>query len=173
MNNLGYLDKILNEYQKTFDIYRDYKIGDEVVYAYGYFNSHSEKYLLVKEVQLWETKAFEHIFFIQKENINISTLERIFSLIPNYIEPQLVRNNKKYPEKNHMYSYITLVILTNGVTDTEVIKKVQKYRFEKTYLFSIRGYVQSRVILIDMDNKNIFTNKLGKKMEKLYNHLIK
>ena len=173
MGSLGYLERILNEYQKTFDIYRDYKIGDEVVDAYGYFNSHSEKYLLVREVQLWETKAFEHIFFIQREDIDNSTLENILSLIPEYIEPNLVRKGERYPEKNHMYSYITLVILTDSIKNQEIIERVKKYKFEKTYLFSIRGYTQSRVVLIDMDNKNIYTNRLGKNLEKLYKHLIK
>ena len=68
MENLGYLDRILAEYERSFDIHREYEIGDKKIDAYGYFNSYSEKYLLVKEVQLWETKAFEHIFFIEKED---------------------------------------------------------------------------------------------------------
>lgn len=173
MENLGYLNRILTEYEKTFDIHREYKVGNKKVDAYGYFNSYSEKYLLVKEVQLWETKAFEHIFFIQKENLDLSTLEELLSLIPSYIEPNLIRKGNKYPEKNHMYSYITFVILANNIPDLEVIKRVKKYKFEKSYLFSIRGYSQSRIVLIDTNNKNIYSNRSGKSLEKLYKHLVK
>lgn len=173
MENLGYLDRILAEYERSFDIHREYEIGDKKIDAYGYFNSYSEKYLLVKEVQLWETKAFEHIFFIEKENVDSSTLEDLLSLIPSYIEPNLVRNGNKYSEKNHMYSFITLVILAENISDLETIKKVKKYKFEKSYLFSFRGYSQARVILVDTKNKNIYSNKSGKTLEKLYKHLVK
>lgn len=172
MNNLGYLEKIFKEYEKTFDIYKNYQIEDITFQAYGYFNSHSEKYLLVKEVQLWETKAYEHIFFLKEDKININTLNKILSLIPSYIEPQLVRKGEKYPEKNHMYSYLTLVIFSKNISSDEIVEKIKKFKFEKNYLFSIRGYTQARVLLVDMENKNIFTNKSGKKLEKLYKHFI-
>lgn len=173
MEKLGYLDRILDEYEKSFDIYKEYEIGDRKVSAYGYFNSHSEKYLLVREVQLWETKAFEHIFFIQSDNLDSSTLEDFLSLIPNHIEPKLVRRGEKYPEKNHMYSYVTLVILGKNIDNFKVLERVKRYKYEKSYLFSFRGYLQSRIVLIDTNNKNIYTNKSGKKLERLYRNFIK
>ncbi len=172
MENLGYFERILAEYEKTFDIYKDYHIQGEKFKAYGFFNSHSEKYLLVKEVQLWETKAFEHLFLSEKDIVTIEELNKILSLIPNYIEPQLIRKGEKYPEKNHMYSFITLVIFSKNIQDSILIEKIKKYKFEKNYLFSIRGYTQVRLLLVDTEKKTIFTNKAGKKLEKLYKHFI-
>ena len=51
--------------------------------------------------------------------------------------------------------------------------KVKKYKFEKSYLFSFSGYSQARVILVDTKNKNIYSNKSGKTLKKLYKHLVK
>lgn len=172
MSSLGYFEKILNEYQRNFDIYRDYEVNSEIVDAYGYFCSQSEKYLLVREVQLWETQAFEHVFFIRQENLDEIKLEKFLSIIPDYIEPKLIRKGEKYPEKNHMYSYITLVFLTDDMNDTQVKNRIEKYKFERSYLFSVRGYVQSRVVLVDMKNKEIITNKMGRKLRKLYKHFL-
>lgn len=172
MERLGYLERILNEYRKKFDIYENYKIDNEIIDAYGYFNSQNEKYFLTREVQLWETRGFEHIFFIQRENLNMETLEKFLSFIPNKIEPDLIRRGKKYADRNHMYSYVTLIFITNNIDDIEMKKRIKKYKFERNYLFLIRGYIQSRIVLIDLERKEITTNKMGKKLEKLYKHFI-
>ena len=71
-----------------------------------------------------------------------------------------------------MYSYITLVFLTDDMNDTQVKNRIEKYKFERSYLFSVRGYVQSRVVLVDMKNKEIITNKMGRKLRKLYKHFL-
>ncbi|WP_300620748.1 hypothetical protein [uncultured Fusobacterium sp.] len=68
MERLGYLERILNEYRKKFDIYENYKIDNEIIDAYGYFNSQNEKYFLTREVQLWETRGL-NIYFLFKERI--------------------------------------------------------------------------------------------------------
>lgn len=71
-----------------------------------------------------------------------------------------------------MYSYVTLIFITNNIDDIEMKKRIKKYKFERNYLFLIRGYIQSRIVLIDLERKEITTNKIGKKLEKLYKYFI-
>lgn len=70
-----YFNKIAEQYEKTFDIYRDKEINGEKYLAYGHFYSHSEKYVLVKEVQLWEVKSHEHIIFMDISEIKMNDLK--------------------------------------------------------------------------------------------------
>ncbi|MDU1912277.1 hypothetical protein [Fusobacterium sp.] len=163
-----YFNKIAEQYNGTFDIYRNKEINGEKYLAYGYFYSHSEKYVLVKEVQLWEAKSYEHIIFMDISEMTINDFKKIDELIKEYMEPFLVRKGKKYPEKNHMYSFLTVVAFASKRIPDDIKTKIRKYRFEKNYLFSIRGYSSSRIVVIDIENMEIITNKAGKSLNKLY-----
>lgn len=167
----NYLKKILDVYSKDFDIYENYKLGDEIVSAYGYFSSLNEKYLLVREVQLWETKTYEHIVFIEDEKLDFTLFSRVENLIKNVIEPTYIRKDNKYPEKNHMYSYITIILLVENI-EKNIIPKIEKYKFEKSYLFSFRGYSLVRYVVIDLKKKNVLTNRAGKCLSSLYKNLL-
>lgn len=163
-----YFNKIAEQYEKTFDIYRDEEINGEKYLAYGHFYSHSEKYVLVKEVQLWEVKSHEHIIFMDISEIKMNDLKKVDILIKEYMEPFLVRKGEKYPEKNHMYSFLTVVIFTSKRTSDDMKRKIEKYKYEKNYLFFIRGYTSGRIIVIDTENMEIVTNKSGKVLGKFY-----
>lgn len=169
----GYFDKVLKQYQGTFDIYRDYEIDGECYPAYGYFSSHSEKYVLVKEVQLWEANSYEHILFIDADEVNDAVLEKADRIFKEYMEPCLVRKGEKYPAKNHMYSFLTVIIFSSSQLSGEMKKKIEKYRFEKNYMFSIRGYSSGRLGVIDIVNGEVITNPAGKVLKKLYKKIFK
>jgi len=166
-----YFNRITEQYKGTFDIYRDKEINGEKYLAYGHFYSHSEKYVLVKEVQLWEAKSYEHIIFMDVSEMTINVLNKTDELLKEYMEPFLVRKGEKYPEKNHMYTFLTVVIFTSKRISDNIKRKIEKYKFEKNYLFSIRGYSSGRIAVIDVENMKITTNKAGKVLNKLYERI--
>lgn len=163
-----YFNKITEYYKGTFDIYKNKEINGKKYLAYGHFYSHSEKYVLVKEVQLWEAKSYEHIVFMDVSEMTINDLKKVDELIREYMEPFLVRKGEKYPEKNHMYSFLTVVVFASERVSDGIKRKIEKYKFEKNYLFSIRGYSSARIAVIDVENMEITTNKAGKVLNKLY-----
>lgn len=166
-----YFNRIAEQYKATFDIYKNKEINGEKYLAYGYFYSHSEKYVLVKEVQLWEAKSYEHVIFMDVYEMTVNDLKKVDELIKEYMEPFLVRKGEKYPEKNHMYSFLTVVVFTSKKISDDIKRKIEKYKFEKNYLFSIRGYSSGRIAVIDVENMKITTNKAGKVLNKLYERI--
>lgn len=166
-----YFNRIAEQYKGTFDIYKNKEINGEKYLAYGHFYSHSEKYILVKEVQLWEAKSYEHIIFMDVSEMTINVLNKTDELLKEYMEPFLVRKGEKYPEKNHMYTFLTVVIFTSKRISDDIKRKIEKYKFEKNYLFSIRGYSSGRIAVIDVENMKITTNKAGKVLNKLYERI--
>lgn len=166
-----YFNKIAEQYKETFDIYKNKEINGEKYLAYGHFYSHSEKYVLVKEVQLWEARSHEHVIFMDVSEMTVNDLKKVDELIKGYMEPFLVRKGEKYPEKNHMYSFLTVVVFTSKRISDDVKRKIEKYKFEKNYLFSIRGYSSGRIAVIDVENMKIATNKAGKVLNKLYERI--
>ena len=168
-----YLENILQSYKSTFDIIRPYQALDIFYSAYGYFYSHSEKYVMTKEVQLWETNSYEHIFFLERRHLLEEDLDAMDQLIHTYAEPVLVRKGESLPDKNHMYSYISFVFLSDETIDPLLIRRLKKYCYSKTYLFSLRGWCDVRIIAIDLAENNVYSNKKGARLKRVYKSLLK
>lgn len=168
MNNAQYLDRLLLPYAGTFNIYMPYKINDKEYPAYGYFFSSVEKYVLVREANMWTSNSHEHVLFITVDEVTEEVLSDARSVMAEYFEPHLVRNGEKYPPQNHMYSYLTLAILSQKPVSKEMAKKIRRFKFEKGYMFNMRGFSQGRVICASMDDEKVITNYQGRNMKKLY-----
>ena len=168
MTASDYLDRLLVRYSGMFDIYQPYRIEEEEYPAYGYFFSHNEKYVLIREANLWTVDSFEHMLFDTREKITIEDIDRADRVIREYMEPVLVCKGEKMPEKNHMYSYLTFVFIVDQAPDPEVIRKVKKYKFEKGYQFNIRGYSSGRMVLVDISSEKVYTNDQARKGKKLF-----
>ena len=167
-----YLEKLLCEYQKSFDITRDYKIGDVVASAYGFFSAISEKYVISPKANLWSIHGFEHILFLERERVSEADIEEARLLMTEHMEPELVRKGKKYPEKDHMYSYVTVAFISEHTPDEAVIQAVTDFRYEKNYLLTIRGHVEGHLILANLEGKKAYACKQAKSIMKDANFLI-
>lgn len=168
MKTEEYLDRLLLCYGDTFDIYMPYQIHGKEYPAYGYFFSSEERYVLVREANMWTANRHEHILFMQVDKIEEETIKEAADIIETYLEPELVRAGKKYPDKDHMYSYLTVAILSERAIDRDVAKKIRRYQFERGYLFNFRGFSQGNLICASMEDEKIVTNYQGKRMKKMY-----
>lgn len=168
MSAMDFLDKLLVRYASTFDLHRPYTLNGIEYPAYGYFFSHIEKYILVREANMWSADSFEHVLFRTFDTIKLCDVKAAEDIVKNNMEPELVRKGAKYPDKNHMYSYLTFVFLSEGSVSKDVIKAVKHYRFEKGYQFNIRGYSQGRMVLVDLASNRVYFNYQGRKMKKLF-----
>ena len=168
MNNAQYLDRLLLPYAGTFNIYMPYKIHDKEYPAYGYFFSSVEKYVLVREANMWTSNSHEHVLFMTVDEVTEEVLSDARSVMAEYFEPELVRNGEKYPPQNHMYSYLTVAILSQKPVSKEIAKKIRRFKFEKGYMFNMRGFSQGRVICASMEDEKVITNYQGRNMKKLY-----
>lgn len=168
METAAYLDRTLAKYAGMFDIYRPYTIREKEYPAYGYFFSCNEKYVLVKKANLWSVHFYEHILFVEADVCTKELLEELHGVITDYMEPQLVRRGEKYPEKDHMYSYITLAVICREKPSDEIIKAIRHFRYEKDYMFTMRGHSEAHLVCADMETENVYTNFAGRKMKKVY-----
>lgn len=168
MNSSDYLNRLLLKYSGTFDIYQPYVILDREYPAYGYFFSHVEKYVLVRKANMWSADSYEHILFTDPAELTQTHLEEYRQAITEYIEPTLVLKGESLPEPNHMYSYITIAVVTGKALSPEMKRAVKKFKFEKSYMHSIRGYTQARIAVASMDDESVCVNRMGRKLKKMY-----
>jgi len=162
-----YLQKLLFRYRANFDITKDYYLAGKLYPAYAFFSSYGEKYVLKKEAKLWAIKAFEHVLFLKEDQVTEETLKKIRDIIDNDAEPILVRKNEKYPEKDHMCSYLTFVILTEKTPDTATAKAIKRFSYDKGYLFNFRGHSEAKLAVVSMDEEKVCTNRNGRDLRSL------
>ena len=167
-DNGRFLIKLLEEYSKSFDIVRDYEIGGVKASAYGFYSTISEKYVISPKANLWSIHGFEHILFLERENVTAEDIEDAGRLMIEHMAPTLVCKGKKYPEKDHMYSYVTVAFLSEKSPDAETIDAVKKFRYEKNYLMTIRGHVEAHLVLMDLSKGKAYSNRAAKHLVEYY-----
>ncbi|MDD6628889.1 MAG: hypothetical protein PUF03_11660 [Lachnospiraceae bacterium] len=168
MNTGDYLDHLLRKYSGTFDIYQPYVIHGKEYPAYGYFFSHVEKYVLVREANMWSSDSYEHILFIEAEEVIPALIEEAYEIVREYMEPVLVRKGEDLPSPGHMYSYLTISIIAQKPLSKEMRKAVKHFKFEKGYRFNMRGFSQAHIICTTLEDEKVYTNYAGSKSAKLY-----
>ena len=168
MHSADYLNRLLLRYSGTFDIYQPYTILGREYPAYGYFFSHVEKYVLVRKANMWSADSYEHVLFANPKELTQTHLEEYRQAIEEYIEPALILKGEKLPEPNHMYSYITIAVVTAKALSPEIKKAVRKFKFEKSYMHGIRGYSQARIAVVSMEDEAVCVNSMGRSLKKMY-----
>lgn len=171
MGTSKYLEEVLRRYESSFDLYRDYSIEGEKYPAYGYFFSLGEKYVLKKEAKLWSIRAYEHVLFVEVDTLTKDYIAHLNDVMTNYMEPVLVRKNLKYPEKDHMISYLTMIVISNNTPDSDTIKAIRKFRFDKGYLFNFRGHSEGDFLCACLDSGKVFTNYGAKRLRDMYENV--
>ena len=168
MNTVDYLDRLLAKYSGTFDIYKPYVINGKEYPAYGYFFSHVEKYVLVREANMWSSDSYEHILFIETDELNEELLDEAYTLVKDYMEPVLVRKGEELPAPNHMYSYLTIAILSKKAVPKQMQKAIKKFKFEQGYKFNMRGFSQAHMVCASMEDECVYSNFVARKSVKAF-----
>ena len=164
MTAADYLDKILERMTATHDIERGFGADGRTFDAYAQYNSFAEKYVLTRKANLWKVSESEHVLFL---TVPAGADPEVFyedagRLIDGYMEPVLARAQEKYPPKDHMRTFLTAVLVLERSPSPELVKKVRKFRFDRSYLFSLRGFSQGRVIVVDLPHKKVYTSPAAK-----------
>ena len=168
MTTAEYLNQLLLSYSGSFNIYQPYVINSKTYPAYGYFYSFTEKYVLVREANMWSTKCFEHVLFMEADELTDKVFAEAEAMIKEYMEPVLVRKNEPLPEENHMYSYLNVVIVCQKSLNKSMAQKVKKFRFEKGYRFNMRGYSQGSIMCVTVDDRKYCSNYYGRSKKKMF-----
>lgn len=168
MKTADYLDRLLQKYAGTFDIYQPYVIHGKEYPAYGYFYSHVEKYVLVREANMWSSDSYEHILFMLTETVDQVLIDEAYTVVKEYMEPVLVRKGEELPAEGHMYSYLTISLISNQALSKDMQKAVKHFKYEKGYKFNIRGFSQAHIVCATMEDEKVYTNYVGRKAAKLY-----
>ncbi len=149
----GFLKEGLERY---FDISEDYNLGQEKFELFATFNQRDARYMLLKDVEVYAMKSNEYILH-KKINrpLEISDIEWLRSFLDDNLDNIIQRDDE------HMSSVVT-VIFEGPMPNKNIQKKLSKFKYYKSFAFGLKGWMNTKVMLVDPISKNGITNKLGK-----------
>ena len=154
----SYLNRLLVRYAGTFDLYTPYQIGGRTFPAYGYFYSHVEKFVLTRSANMWSSDSYEHILFLSLDEAAPDDVAQMKKLLLEEVEPNLVLKGEEVPPPNHMYSYMSVILISNKKTSKETIRAVKKLSYDKGYMMNMRGFSQAQICLVSIEDEKIYHN---------------
>ena len=153
-----YLDRLLVRYAGTFDLYTPYQIGGKTFPAYGYFYSHVEKFVLTRNANMWSSDSYEHILFVAMDEVTASDVSEMKRILLEEVEPKLVLKGEELPPPNHMYSYMSVILISDKRPSKETVKAVKKLSYDKGYMMNMRGFSQAQMCLVSIEEEKVYHN---------------
>ena len=166
MDITAYIENIEKKLKNNFDLTRNYDINGCFYDLFAEFHVRNERYFLVKKAVIYGVENNEYVLLKYFENINKDFCH-------DYTE-NLIKSIKDIvkPTNEHMCSIVTGVIVTDSISneDSEYYKEfIKKFKYNKTFAFGYKGWVDLRLLLVSLKDGLISANKKGKEVASIYN----
>ena len=154
------LNKLLDAYSHLYDIERDVEIEGATFPATATYYLRDENYLISKKHVLSAVEQHEYVYFYLTDRLDAETL-----MVQMDLSKRVGLANVK-PNKEHMFSYVTLVVLANTI-DPEAVKLIKKTRFRKNYMLTLHGWMEYHVAAMEVSTNRFFSNPAGRGARKI------
>lgn len=154
------LSKLLNAYSHLYDIERDVMVEGQFFPAAATYYLRDENYLISRRHVLSAVEQHEYVHFHLTGHLDAQELQ---SLIDITRRDGLKRVQ---PSKEHMFSYITLIVLADTI-DPEAVRLIRKTRFRKNYLLTLHGWTEYHLAALETSSNRFYSNPAGRGARKI------
>ena len=154
------LEKLLNAYSHQYDIDRDVEVDGGSFPATATFYLRDENYLISKKHVLSAVENYDYTYFYLTEHLDADALREQIDLTMK------VGRARIKPNKDHMSSFITLVILADSI-DEEAKKLIRKTRFQKYFRLALHGWMEYHIAALENSTNSVLCNPAGKGAKKV------
>ncbi len=161
MNAKDYINKIKKRLSPFFD-FKDPEDEENCLplQLLGELNETSERYLLVCKFNIYTINNDEYLFI---QSFNKPITQSILDTYTTWIETKM---QTLKPRKNHMTSSYLLVLISEHSISDEQKQYITMYKYHKDYLLTLKGWSDIALIVVDLPNNKLLTNKFGAKTAK-------
>lgn len=159
-----YKQFILQRFSKHFTLINNYQLKDYIFDFAAIYNERNVRYFASKKIELDATQNNEFCFFTKIPNIHVQD----FQVLTHILESSI--NTLIQPTSEHMCTYFTCIIITEKLNNYELIARVKKYKYTKSFLFNLKGWAKIRFIIIDLGFDKSYCCREGDKVKKIYNY---
>ncbi|KGO14251.1 hypothetical protein [Clostridium botulinum] len=157
-----YINKLENSYRSHFKINKDIYFLENHLDMLAHCKLVNVRTMITEKDIIDSFETNEFCFVKHLDNISKKTLDKHIDML---IEAEKLCVT---PHKDHKSSYLTGILISENSIDDNIKQYVKKFKFAKAYKFYWFGWCDIRLILIDLKNNEVTTNKAGKFVKKVY-----
>ena len=154
------LIKLLEVYSHHYDIDYDGSINGAGHYpATATYFLRDENYLLTKKHVLNAVENYDYVYFLLADRLDAETLK-------GEIEFSMAEGMKRVkPHKEHMSSFISLVIIADSIDD-DAKKLLKRTNRRKYFRLALHGWMEYHIAAIETSTQTVLSNPAGRDKRK-------
>ncbi|WBW98270.1 hypothetical protein [Oceanirhabdus sp. W0125-5] len=160
MNIIKVKENFINALKNNYDLKYEEKMVDEVFDIIGEYNLRNSKFVLSKKAEIYAFKNEEKIFIKHIESIEEVYLEKLKNKIEKDIG-KLVNIDSE-----HMSTDLNFIFIVDKKIDENIQQCIKKFKYHKGFLFGLKGWVNVKLFIYDVNTETLYTNRFGKKSVK-------
>ena len=149
------LNRLLDVYSHHYDVERDVEVAGSLYPAAATYFLRDENYLVSRQHVLSAVEQHEYVTFLTVDHLDAATLEKHIELTKQ------AGLSRIRPTKEHMFSYVTLVVLANTI-DPEAKKRIKRTHFRKNYRMTLHGWMEYHVAAMEVSTNCFLSNPAGR-----------
>jgi hypothetical protein len=162
MSRDEYLSRLKNNLARYFDIELDKAICGKRFTLYGRYYTRNAKYFAMKKVEVYSFVVNEYILYNDCNDVNVDYINELKDYIKENVDEICIRDNES------MSSGVTFLISSEKNIDKDTIKAVKNFKFYKSYNWGFKGWVNVKLIFVDLKTNQSYSNKLGRREKKRF-----
>lgn len=157
----AYLKLIESRLARYFD--KKALVQDDLLFSLvAELNASDEGYFIIPSIKMYSVKHNEYLFI--KHFDEPITMDK---LTP-YIELLRKRMQELKTTTEHMSSLFALVLICEQGIDNDLSKELESYKYHKDYCFSLKGWSDLALYIVDIPQQSMRCNKAGRKTAKYF-----
>ena len=159
----AYLKDLEERYKYYYEVERDKEISGVKVDIFAKSSTEHFRQVLTKSIKIDQhyTKEYAAVKaekrFVDKNEVKEFSQFLISSI--NKLSP---------PSVDTMSTILNGVLVSTSGFSEEAVSFAKKFKFSKSFLLGIKGWCDIRLILVDLKEKKLFSNKKGKEVLSAY-----
>lgn len=161
MNKDKYIQQIESKLRANFHIEKDV-IEDNIKFEMiARYHNISGRMFISKVDIIDQYETFENCYL---KCIDVPEIKDILE----YFDIMIQKSKGINPGKDHFYTDVTGIIVAEKLP-LESENTLKKLKFGKTFRLMWRGFTTVRLICVELSTGNVFSNKAGREIKKVYN----
>ncbi|MFA9422436.1 MAG: hypothetical protein ACERLG_02590 [Sedimentibacter sp.] len=160
MNSSEYLDKLKISLTRYFDMELDKTIGGKRFSLYGRYYTRNAKYFASRKIEIYSFIVNEYVLYNNCNHVDANYINELKDYIEIYVDDIVMQ------DKESMSSGITFLISTEESVNKDTLKAVKNFKFYKSYSLGFKGWVNVKIILVDLKTNKAYSNALGRRDKK-------
>lgn len=158
-------EKLAAYYRHYYDVYEQEERQIPLIMRCD-LHVKNQKYILFKENVIWEANCHEYVYVFSVEKLT----EEVYRQCEQFAYSDGMKLIK--PVKDHMYTYLTCVILADEA-EPKAVRALKKSRIRRNFRFSLYGWMELHTALFDCSSGRTASNRQGREHAKVLESVCK